>query len=241
MRRLSKFALLAAFAVTLLALPMFISSAGPGATVSVIVELRDDPAAVHKAKIEKSGGVVSPEQLQAYRNELADSQDQFLAARASSGISYHLQTVNVSGADGLVAGNVKFRYTLVYNGLALNVPASAVPAIKSMGQVKGVHRCHHGAFIDGGCGRRRCRRPGRRCGSATAAIWRWNWSRTLDSSHSRDAIHGKSTYQICNSQAGQSEVMKRGTLGQVEIIWPSLTIERLQRRLSKTRPQGEFQ
>lgn len=139
MRRLLTFATIAGLAIGLLALPMFISSAVPGPTVSVIVELRGDPGAVYKAKTEKSGGSLSQVQLQAYRDQLRANQDQFLNALRSLGINYQLQSVNVPGFNGGIAGSVQFRYTLVYNGLALSVPASAVSAIKGMNQVKGVH------------------------------------------------------------------------------------------------------
>src|SRR5688500_9481021 len=43
-------------------------------TSSVIVQLRDDPAAVYKAKTEKAGAQVSAEQLQAYRDGLRAQQ-----------------------------------------------------------------------------------------------------------------------------------------------------------------------
>jgi subtilisin family serine protease len=138
MRRLLIFAL-ATIATTLLALPMFKSSAGAEAPVSVIVELRDDPGAVYKAKLESSGGSVSSEQLQTYRGQLRANQNQFLDALRNLGINAQLKTVNVPGPDGNVAGTIEFRYSLVYNGLALNVPASAISTIKGMNQVKGVH------------------------------------------------------------------------------------------------------
>ena len=51
-------------------------SADGGAT-SVIVQLRDDPAAVYKAKTVNAGGQVSAAQLQAYRDGLRAKQDQF--------------------------------------------------------------------------------------------------------------------------------------------------------------------
>src|SRR2546427_10968960 len=88
MLRLLKFAAIAAIAAALLALPMFISRAGSGATVSVIVQLRDDPGAVYQARIAKSGGSVSDDQLQAYRNQISAKQDQFLNSLSSSGVTY---------------------------------------------------------------------------------------------------------------------------------------------------------
>jgi subtilisin family serine protease len=105
-------------------------------TASIIVELKDDPGAVYKARAEKSGQVVSDQDLQAYREQLRGKQDAFLNALASRGVSASLIARNVKTIDGSVAASVPLRYTLVYNGLALSVPRSAIAAIKSMPEVK---------------------------------------------------------------------------------------------------------
>jgi minor extracellular serine protease Vpr len=139
MSRYIRFVVIGAVACLLLAAPLFISSAGAGSTVSVIVELRDDPGAVYAAKARQSGSPLSADQLRAYRDKLTASQNQFLNSLKSQGINYQLQAINVKDAAGNVAGSVQLRYTLVYNGVALNVPEAAVPAIKSMPQVKSVH------------------------------------------------------------------------------------------------------
>jgi len=72
-----------AFALVAVMVAAFINlslkTSASGIARSVIVELKDDPAAVWKAKTEKSGGSVSGEQLQSYRNSLKAKQDQFLA------------------------------------------------------------------------------------------------------------------------------------------------------------------
>src|SRR6195256_4904508 len=115
--------------ITFLALPLFISSAGSGTLVSVIVEFRDDPGAVYAAKAKQNGAPLSDSQLRAYRNALTAAQNQFLDALKSKGVNFQLQSVNVKAPDGSVAGNVPLRYTLVFNGLTLNVPATAVPAL----------------------------------------------------------------------------------------------------------------
>jgi subtilisin family serine protease len=139
MTRFLRFAALAAMAGCLLALPMFISTAGSGATVSVIVELRGDPAAVYAAKSKQQGAPVSADQIRAYRNSLNSAQDEVLAALKSRGINAQLQSVNVKDAAGNIAGTVQIRYSLVYNGLALTVPEAAVPTIAGLSQVKAVH------------------------------------------------------------------------------------------------------
>jgi len=138
MRRIIEFAALGAVVACLLAIPMFTSRATAGGTVTVIVQLRDDPAAVYQARTEKSGGTVSTEQLQAYRNQLSVRQDSFLNALAASGLNYALVTRDIRGYDGNIAATIPLRYTLVLNGLVLTVPASAVDSLKAMAQVKSV-------------------------------------------------------------------------------------------------------
>lgn len=105
---------------------------------SVIVELRDDSAAVYQAKAKKSGSNVSQEALQSYRAGLAAKQDQFLAALAASGITASVMTRDVKNLDGSLAATVPLRYTLVYNGLALKVSSASLDTIRSMPEVKSV-------------------------------------------------------------------------------------------------------
>jgi subtilisin family serine protease len=107
-------------------------------TTSLIVELKGDPGAVYKAKAEKSGASVSAEQLQAYRNQLRSSQDQFLSALSARGVSFQVDGVDVKGLDGVSMGRIDYRNTLVLNAITLNVPKAAVAVIKSMPQVKRV-------------------------------------------------------------------------------------------------------
>src|SRR5256714_5595925 len=130
----------AVIAAIVLAIPFLISSAGTGShNVSVIVEFRNDPAAIYSAKLKQSGGAPTTDQVQTYRNTLTAAQDQFLSALKSRGINFSLQTIPIRDASGNVAGNVAARYTLVYNGMTLTVPEAAVPTIASMSGVKKVH------------------------------------------------------------------------------------------------------
>src|ERR1051325_5585118 len=108
----------AVIAAVVLAIPFMISSAGTSSpNVSIIVEFRDDPAAVYSAKLKQSGGAPSTDQVQTYRNTLSATQDKFLSALQSRGINFSLQTIPIRDASGNVAGNVTARYTLVYNGM----------------------------------------------------------------------------------------------------------------------------
>ena len=133
MRRFVYLVSVVALAAGLLALPMFRSSAVSVAPVTVIVELRDDPAAVYAAKAKQQGAVVSDEQMLAYRNGLTAKQNSFLTELTSRGQIVQLQSVTISNV------RVDLRYTLVYNGLALTVLPAAIPVIKAMPQVMGVH------------------------------------------------------------------------------------------------------
>jgi subtilisin family serine protease len=140
MFRFIRFAAGFAIAAIVLSLPLLRSHAGISTnTVSVIVEFKDDPAAVYSAKLKKSGAALSSDQIQAYRNNLSVAQNQFLTALKATVPTAQLESINVKNAAGSVAGNVQLRYSLVYNGLALTVPESAVPVIARMSGVKAVH------------------------------------------------------------------------------------------------------
>ncbi|PYS22830.1 MAG: hypothetical protein DMF72_11985, partial [Acidobacteria bacterium] len=133
MFRFLRFAALAVLASSILALPYLKSSAvSSNPTVRVIVALRDDPGAVYEARIEKSGGSVTTDQLQAYRSQLSVKQDQFLSALSSKGVTFSVVSRNIKNFDGSLAATVPLRYTLVYNGMAVDVPYSAVDSIRTM-------------------------------------------------------------------------------------------------------------
>ncbi|HLE62109.1 MAG TPA: hypothetical protein VI750_03165, partial [Pyrinomonadaceae bacterium] len=131
-------AAVASIALALLSLPLFTSTADPSGMVSVIVELRTDPGAVYVAKARQSGTAISDTQLQAYREQLRVAQNQFLNELSSRGIAAQLKTANVANFEGGITP-VELRYTLAFNGVALSVFQSAIPALKAMPQVKAVH------------------------------------------------------------------------------------------------------
>src|ERR1044071_7921469 len=79
------------------------------------------------------------DQIQAYRDKLSLAQNQFLTALKTTVPTAQLQSVAVKDPAGNVAGNVQLRYSLVYNGVTLTVPAAAVPLIANMSGVKAVH------------------------------------------------------------------------------------------------------
>ncbi len=141
-RFLKFFAGIAAIAA-LLSLPFVFStgslSNAASTQVSVIVQLKDEPGAVYRARTEKAGGTVSQDQLMAYRNQLAAKQDQFLQSLAANGIAATVVSRDVKNFDGNIAATVPLRYTLVLDGMALKVDESQISAIRNMPQVKSVN------------------------------------------------------------------------------------------------------
>lgn len=113
-----------------------------GGLVSVTVELKGDPGAVYKAKAQKAGQTISNDQLQAYRDQLKAAQDQFIKDAQAAGVDAQIATVAVPDFNGNVAATVQYRYTLVYNGVTLYIPESAIPTLQSLSEVKAVHMNH---------------------------------------------------------------------------------------------------
>jgi subtilisin family serine protease len=109
-----------------------------GVADSVIVQLKDEPAAVWKARQQKAGNTVTDEQLQAYRNSITAKQNDFLNALQSRGVSYEIDGVDIKDFNGETQMRADYRFNLVLNAVTLKVPASALNIIKSMPQVKSV-------------------------------------------------------------------------------------------------------
>lgn len=109
-----------------------------GIAKSVIVQLKDEPAAVWKARQIKSGNTVSDQQLQAYRDSITSRQNEFLSALQSRGINYEIDGVDIKDFSGATQMRADFRFNLVLNGITLKVPSTAINVIKTMPQVKSV-------------------------------------------------------------------------------------------------------
>jgi subtilisin family serine protease len=105
---------------------------------SVIVELNDAPVA-HKIYEERQAGTpLSPEQIQSLRAQLSVSQDQFLQTLTANGISYTMEMADIPDGTGKVH-RFEYRYTLVFNGMNIDVADSALDALANMPQVKKIH------------------------------------------------------------------------------------------------------
>ena len=109
-----------------------------GIAESFIVQLNEEPAAVWKARQQNAGNTVSDEQLQAYRNAITASQNEFLADLQTRGISYEIDGVDIKDFNGATQMRADYRFNLVLNGITLKVPATAISVIESMPQVKSV-------------------------------------------------------------------------------------------------------
>jgi hypothetical protein len=105
---------------------------------SVIIQFKDDPAAVWQAKQKKAGKAVTDAEVANYRSTLNTKQDQFLSSLQARGINYTVSGIDVPNFDGTTAGHVDYRYTLVLNGMSLKVPTASINAIRSMTAVKKV-------------------------------------------------------------------------------------------------------
>jgi subtilisin family serine protease len=106
--------------------------------VAVIVELKDEPAAIYAARARQAGRTISNEELQSQRESLRAAQNDFLASLASRGVSSTVMSRDIKNYDGSVAATLDLRYTLVFNGLALVVPRAALSTLRAMPEVKSV-------------------------------------------------------------------------------------------------------
>ncbi|MDX1571233.1 MAG: S8 family serine peptidase, partial [Xanthomonadales bacterium] len=104
----------------------------------VIVELDDAPGAHYIAAQRQQGIQVADDELQAYRNSLSADQDAFLNALTSQGVTYSIESFEIPDGTG-TTHSVDARYTLVFNGIGLDVPETAIGSIKAMPGVKDVH------------------------------------------------------------------------------------------------------
>lgn len=103
-----------------------------------IVELDQPPAARWLAAQGLTVEEVDGDALQAYRSDLSAAQDNFLQRLAERGIEASVSGVTVPDFDG-IEHRIDYRYTLVLNGLALEMDAVQVDQVKRMDGVKAVH------------------------------------------------------------------------------------------------------
>jgi len=133
-RRLSRF--LALFALIGLAL---FSGATRRSTAdgiaTVIVQLTNEPVVVSKYRAKTEGRAFD---VEAYRQQVLAEQESFLSRLGAAGVDFVV--AGVSAPNGEVTANIQFRFNYVYNGVTLEVAEAAIPVIKALDGVQGVHR-----------------------------------------------------------------------------------------------------
>jgi subtilisin family serine protease len=107
-------------------------------STSVIVELKQEPAAVVSANAKSAGIPMTEVEVESYRASLRASQAAFLDALRAAGTAFEVGGVTLKNSAGEDV-RIPFAYTLVYNGINLKVSAASISAIKAMPEVKAVH------------------------------------------------------------------------------------------------------
>jgi len=112
------------------------TASADSALKGIIVELEGEPAAVAKALAEESG---RPFDVQTYRQQVVAEQNDFLNRLGAAGVRFTVAGVDAPNGPNGEVSRIDFRYSYVLNGVALVVPADAVPAVRAMSGVKAVH------------------------------------------------------------------------------------------------------
>lgn len=106
---------------------------------SWIVQLEEPPAARYMAEQRANGNEPGEDAVQAYREDLAAEQNSFLSSLSDHGVTYTLETAPVPDYDGNVT-SVPLRYTLVYNGVALELSDAEADIVRGLDGVASVSR-----------------------------------------------------------------------------------------------------
>ena len=129
-RHLAPRVVIIAVAVAIAASLLAFSNRNAGAqeaVKTVIVQLASEPVVVAKFRAESAG---QPFDVQAYRQQVIAEQETFLSRAAAAGVPYVVSGVNAP--NGEVTAPIQFRFNYVYNGVTLDVPESALPALKQV-------------------------------------------------------------------------------------------------------------
>src|ERR1044072_1923828 len=103
-----------------------------------IVELTGEPAAVTAARAAAAGHPLSSEAIQQLRDDLRQQQEIMLARLRNGGVGFIVDVARVPGF-GVGTTPVEYRYTLVYNGIALQLSDAAKALVAATPGVKAVH------------------------------------------------------------------------------------------------------
>ena len=119
------------FIATFAAAPLF-------ADRTYIVELTGEPAAVTAARAAAAGNPLSPAAIEQLRDDLRRRQEVLLARLRNGGVGFTVDLAQVPGFGGGTTP-VEYRYTLVYNGIALRLSDAAKAIVAATPGVKAVH------------------------------------------------------------------------------------------------------
>ena len=108
-----------------------------GATTTVILEFEGEPAAV---EIARSHNLLTEAAIETYRQQLSQQQDEVLGRVLASGVEAQLKRVQINDYTGQPAADIEYRYTMVFNGVAVNVPVNQVHRLHGVPGIKAVHR-----------------------------------------------------------------------------------------------------
>jgi len=105
-----------------------------------IVELTGEPAAVTAARAAAAGHPMTPDAIQQLRDDLRNQQEILLARLRNGGVGFIVQTAQVPGfGSGAATTPVEYRYTLVYDGIAMKLSDAAKAQVAATPGVKAVH------------------------------------------------------------------------------------------------------
>ncbi|HET9765194.1 MAG TPA: S8 family serine peptidase [Thermoanaerobaculia bacterium] len=107
-----------------------------------IVELTGEPAAVTAARAAAAGSPLLPQAIEQLRDDLRQQQEVLLARLRREGVGFIVDTARVPGygsGSGSVTTPVEYRYTLAYNGIALQLSDAAKARVAATPGVKAVH------------------------------------------------------------------------------------------------------
>jgi subtilisin family serine protease len=105
-----------------------------------IVELTGEPAAVTAARAAAAGSPLPPQAIEQLRDDLRRQQEVLLSRLRREGVGFIVDTARVPGyGTGSATTPVEYRYTLVYNGIALQLSDAAKARVAATPGVKAVH------------------------------------------------------------------------------------------------------
>ncbi|HSH38055.1 MAG TPA: S8 family serine peptidase, partial [Chthoniobacterales bacterium] len=105
-----------------------------GSIIPLIVELKRDPAVLHRHAEEQAGRPMSEDDLMAYMRELLVEQNDFLGQLSTRGVRALMRQTNVTQLDG-AARPIQYRFAYLLNGFVAYVASDDVERLKAQPEV----------------------------------------------------------------------------------------------------------